>query len=73
MGKSEMVLSKMFSGRFVCIVLFSITACYLAIIEQSIRDAFFALAGGLVRDYFGRDRSSDPKMEPKLNEVKPSV
>lgn len=54
MGKSEMVLSKMFSGRFVCIVLFSSTACYLAVVEGSIRDAFFALVGGIIRDYFGR-------------------
>jgi len=62
MGKSEMVLSKLFSGRFLCIVAFCATACYLAVIEPSIRDAFFALAGAILRDYFTRDRSTDPKM-----------
>lgn len=77
MGKSEMVLSKMFSGRFVCIVLFAGTACYLAVIEQSIRDAFFALAGGLVRDYFAMDRKSDnsttSKVEVTKTEATPQV
>ena len=59
MNAVNMVLSKIVSGRFWAIILITGTACYMAIIEPSIRDAFFALAGGVIRDYFGRDRTND--------------
>lgn len=70
MGKSEMVLSKIFSGRFVCIVAFCGTACYLAVIEANIRDAFFALAGGLIRDYFAMDRKGEQATTSKVEVTK---
>ena len=59
MNAINMVLSKIVSGRFWAIILITGTACYMAIIEPSIRDAFFALAGGVIRDYFTRDRTND--------------
>ena len=67
MGKVELVLNKILSGRYFVIVCFTLTLCYLVKIEPSVRDAFFALAGGAVRDYFGRDRSSEKKDEVKPN------
>lgn len=70
MGKSEMVLSKMFSGRFVCIVAFCGTACYLAVVQDSIRDAFFALAGGLIRDYFAMNRKEENATTSKVEVTK---
>lgn len=65
MTKSETIVSKLMSGRFWCILLITATACYMSVIEPSIRDAFFALAGGVIRDYFTR---SDRKEEIKPKE-----
>lgn len=63
MSRVEFILNKVLSGRYFVIVCFTLTLCYLVQIEPSVRDAFFALAGGAVRDYFGRDRSADKKPE----------
>ena len=56
----KQVIVKLLSGRYFVIIAFTMTLCYLAFIEPNVRDAFFALAGGAVRDYFGR---SDRKAE----------
>lgn len=55
MSAKDMIIGKLTSGRFWCVMAFAATVCYLAIIEANIRDAFMALAGGLIRDYFGRN------------------
>ena len=72
MNRGDTIVSKFTSGRFWCIILITITACYLAIHEPTIRDAFFALAGAIIRDYFMRTdrkessevKSKEPKEEP---------
>ena len=70
MKTREMILNKITSGRFWLVILFGITICYLAKVEPSIRDAFMALAGGVIRDYFGRSDRGAENGKPK-DEVKP--
>lgn len=48
----KFAIEKLLSGRFWCVIAFAGTMCYLAIIEGSVRDAFFALSGAVIRDYF---------------------
>ena len=67
MGK---VVDKLISGKYFSIVCFTITLCYISLVEPSVRDAFFALAGGLLRDYYQKDKD---KKEEAAKEVKPSV
>lgn len=66
MGKLDTVVSKFTSGRFICITVFGVTMCYLAIVEPNIRDAFFALGGALLRDYFMMKREI-PDVKPPTN------
>lgn len=54
------VWEKVLSGRYFVIVCFTITLCYLVKIEPSVRDAFFALAGGAIRDYFSIKKEDKP-------------
>jgi len=66
MNKSDTVVAKFTSGRFWCIILFAVTMSYLAIVEPTVRDVFFALGGALLRDYFMMKRDDKPK-EPNGN------
>lgn len=63
----DTIVAKLTSGRFLAIVMFTATLCYMAVVEVSIRDAFFALAGGLLRDYFMMRRDDKPKQEEVKN------
>lgn len=74
MSKLATVVSKVTSGRFLCVTAFSVTMCYLAIIEGSVRDAFFALAGAVIRDYFmmKREVTSGNTKDPVVGPSTPS-
>ena len=69
MNRGDAIVAKFTSGTFWCIVLITGTACHLAIIEPSIRDAFFALAGGIIRDYFVNSKSKQIDSQPKEGSV----
>ena len=84
MGKSEMVLSKMFSARWfmtitatlgsTLLVFLGVYICYKAKNMEAgiaILMAYLAIWKEIAMFYFQRDRSSDPKMEP--TEAKPSA
>jgi len=59
MELAKMILNKLMSARFLLVVGFGITLCWMAWGEPSVRDAFFALAGGVIRDYFGKNRPEE--------------
>ena len=62
----NLIVNKLMSARFIIAVSFAITLCYLAKVEPSVRDAFFAMAGAAIRDYFGRhDRTRESADVPK--------
>lgn len=65
MSIKEMVANKLMSGRFWLVMMFGFTICMLAQQEPTIRDAFMALAGGVVRDYFGRGDRANEQVQSK--------
>ena len=65
MGKNiDTIVTKLTSARFLLTIMFGLTLCWMAAIEVSVRDAFFALAGGVIRDYFGMIRKEDSNAKP---------
>ena len=74
MGKSDVIVNKLTSGRFWCIILFSVTMCYMAAVEPNIRDAFMALAGAVLRDYFMMKRPNEiPDLKLEMSKPKEEV
>lgn len=65
MDKQAMVLSKIFSARFLTVVLMTIAGCYMAINKIVIDNQFATLWGVVVTYYFGRN-SAEVKPEIKL-------
>lgn len=64
----ETITTKFTSGRFLSVIAFTLTMCYISIVEPSVRDAFFALAGAILRDYYMMKRTDEAKPQ---GEVKP--
>lgn len=67
MNKSEMVLAKTFSARWLMAIMFSITACIGFLTGKLPSEAFMALVGAAVTAYFskGPDTNKLPKPEIK--------
>lgn len=65
MTKADMVVSKTFSARFLCTVLFTCTACLLAWKGTFPMEAFAALVTLVVNSYFIRnDREANKEVKP---------
>lgn len=68
MGKSEMVLSKTFSARWLMATMFSSTTCIGLLIGRIPPEAFITILGVVVTFYFSKSPTeSQAKTEVKLN------
>ena len=68
MTKSDMMVAKTFSARWLMAIMFSATACYGFIIGKLPAEAFMALVGAAVTAYYSKgpvDTSPVPKPEVK--------
>lgn len=61
------VLNKILSGRFIMVVCFTVTACYMAAKNQLQSEAFVGIITLIAREYFDRKDRTE-----KVEEVKPS-
>lgn len=70
MNLANMILSKVFSARFLVTIGLTLTACIMAYKGKFPMEAFTGLVTLAVRDYFQRDRTNDI---PANGPTKPSV
>lgn len=71
MTKSDMMVSKTFSARFIMAVMFSLTACIGFLKGKLPDEAFMSLVGAVVTAYFMKGSGDEIKI-PKI-ETKPNV
>ena len=57
------ILDKLFSARYIITILLTITFCYLAVKEKIGVEAFAAIFGIIIRDYFERKDRRKPNEE----------
>ena len=68
MGKSEMVLAKTFSARWLMAIMFSVTACVGFLLGRVPTDAFIPILGVVVTFYFSKSPvDNQNKTETKIN------
>ena len=62
----EAIVNKVFSGRFIMVVCFTITACYLSAKRIFPMEAFTGIVTLVVREYFVRNdrKNGDPNAKP---------
>lgn len=65
MTKSDMAVSKVFSARFLVVVIMTLAGCYMALRGVPIDNQFSTLWGVVVTYYFGKGPSDDMKTEKK--------
>lgn len=65
MNKTEMMVAKTFSARWLMAIMFSLTACVGFLYGKLPSEAFMALVGAAVTAYFSKGPGEQPKPEVK--------